>query len=50
MNAEQDGLNKDPSVPQGLPTRKAIALASQKATKAGNGAAEVADLPGDSRF
>ncbi len=45
MNAEQDGLNKDPSVPQGLPTGKTVALASEKAAKAGNGTAETADRP-----
>lgn len=43
MNAKQDGLDKDPSVLHSLPTRKANALASQKATKAGNAAAEIAN-------
>jgi hypothetical protein len=45
MNAEQDVLDKDPSVPQGLPARKAIALAGQEAAKAGNGTAKIADGP-----
>ncbi len=29
MNAGQNGLDKDPSFPQGLPTRKAIAHAGK---------------------
>jgi hypothetical protein len=46
MNAEPDGLDTDPAIPQGLPARKAIARTGQKAAKAGNGAAEIADRPG----
>src|SRR6187551_2667477 len=45
MNAEQDGLHKDPSVPQGLPSRKTITRASKKPAKAGNGTAEIANGP-----
>src|SRR5216684_772237 len=45
MNAEQDGLDKGPSIPQGLPAGEAITLASEKATKTGDGTTERANRP-----
>lgn len=43
MNAEQNCLHKDPAFPQGLPTWKAIARASEKAAKTSDRATKSAD-------
>jgi len=45
-NVEQDGLEKDSSVPHDLPTGEVIAGAGQKAARTSNGTAERANGAG----